>query len=248
MIPNDIRSSVVWPCILSEGLTNALLDKAQFFESFNEMGYNKSGSVPKGVVYVLSGATAVYFHSSPKDCSYVGLLASTSWLGASGFQDNLFQDLTIEYEPIVDLSFVLFNYSDIEDICERQPECHKWLFSCSRQMSFNLFQFNFLQNYSVKQRIIYSLFYLLAKTQTPLKGSFPSLAVSQTVLAIASGVGRPRVNQVIKGLSDEGLVSFESRKTTFLDLEGLAQKLDGIEFTIYDPVSIVLTRYQKDKP
>ena len=68
-----------------------------------------------------------------------------------------------------------------------------------------------------------------------LTGQTPHISITQQQISRITGITRQRVNEVMKTLEKENLVSLERHFIYLTDITLLGKKLDGIDLSIKDP-------------
>ena len=87
-----------------------------------------------------------------------------------------------------------------------------------------------------EQKTIYVLLELAAR-QTNVTGAKVSINISQTQLSTITGISRPRLNEVLKSIEQQGLVTIQRGKVSISDFEGLYERISPMNLMIRDPIS-----------
>ncbi|OCH63157.1 Crp/Fnr family transcriptional regulator [Vibrio splendidus] len=234
MLDPTIREQIQWPCELSADLIESLLDIAVFKSGVDSFEITKKFQNLPGVFYILSGSAGICFSTENMKSLSGGVIGRGDWMGALSIHAdyNLFA-VAEEVEPI---TMVLFPASKVLELAERKCMVYKWLLHCGTKAQSIWMQAYLSSIHEKEQKTIYVLLELAAR-QTNIAGATVSINISQIQLSSITGISRPRLNEVLKGIEQQGLVKIQRGKVFITDVKGLYEHISPMNLMIRDPVT-----------
>ncbi len=116
---------------------------------------------------------------------------------------------------------------------KKNAEIYKWFYSLTFESKEKWLQSQLIYSANITERIVYQLIDILAHMNT--KESMVEISVSQQQLSDMTGIARQRVNEVMKELERNHLVTLYRGKIRIDSPQRLAAYMDGIDLSIRDP-------------
>ena len=217
-----------WPCPVSNHVKEQLASIAQ-------AGYGcKNLLKTSGICYIKKGLAILYYASGQMNSTLGYVIGSGDWIGASTLMNKreLFL-LSAELEPV---EFLFFPTQKILQLAETEPEIYKLLYYCMVHMQPVYLQSQLTSLHDKEVRVTYMLLCLAQKKQT-IHGAKTAIAITQEQLCLATGITRPRINEVLKKFEKHHEIAIERGKIYILDLVALGHRLDYANTMFYDPRS-----------
>ncbi|MFA0056944.1 Crp/Fnr family transcriptional regulator [Vibrio echinoideorum] len=234
MLEPTISEQIQWPCDLPQDLIDSLVEIAVYKTGIHSLEITQKFQNLPGVFYILSGSAGVCFSTENMKSLSGGVIGRGDWMGALTIhaEYNLFA-VAEEVEPI---TMVLFPAEKVLELAEKKCMVFKWLLH-SGVKSQSIWMQAFLASIHEKeQKTIYVLLELAAR-QNNIAGAPVSINISQTQLSTITGISRPRLNEVLKGIEQEGLVKIQRGKVFITDIEGLYERISPMNLMMRDPVA-----------
>ncbi|MCG9658526.1 Crp/Fnr family transcriptional regulator, partial [Vibrio mediterranei] len=130
-------------------------------------------------------------------------------------------------------SIIHFSNQRLRPICEKNAEIYKWFYSLTFESKEKWLQSQLIYSANITERIVYQLIDILAHMNT--KESMVEISVSQQQLSDMTGIARQRVNEVMKELERNQLVTLYRGKIRIDSPQRLAAYMDDIDLSIRDP-------------
>ncbi|OCH46648.1 protein kinase, partial [Vibrio cyclitrophicus] len=163
-----------------------------------------------------------------------GVIGKGDWIGALTIHANY--NLFAVAEEVEPITMVFFPADKVLELAEKKCMVFKWLLHCGVK-SQSIWMQAFLSSIHEKeQKTIYVLLELAAR-QTNVTGAKVSINISQTQLSTITGISRPRLNEVLKSIEQQGLVTIQRGKVSISDFEGLYERISPMNLMIRDPIS-----------
>lgn len=197
MLEPTISEQIQWPCELSADLIESLMDIAVLKTGVDSFEITKKFQRFPGVFYILSGSAGICFSTENMKSLSGGVIGRGDWVGALSIHAdyNLFA-VAEEVEPI---TMVLFPAVKVLELAERKCMVFKWLLHCGTKTQSIWMQAYLSSIHEKEQKTIYVLLELAAR-QINIAGAAVSINISQTQLSTITGISRPRLNEVLKGI------------------------------------------------
>lgn len=215
-----------WPCPISSHLKELLLNAAQ-------QGRGCCGMIKNsGICYIKRGLAILYYTSQQMNNTLGSVIGIHDWIGASTFMNKreLFL-LAIELEPI---EYLFFPTKKILQLTKTEPEIYKLLYYCVVNMQPVYLQSQLTALHDKEVRIVYMLLSLAQKKQT-ISGAKTFIAITQEQLCLATGISRPRINEVLKRIEKHHEIAIKRGKIYILDIVALGNRLNHANTMFYDP-------------
>ena len=234
MLEPTISEQIQWPCDLPQDFIDSLLEIAVLKTGIHSLEITKKFQNLPGVFYILKGSAGICFSTENMKSLSGGVIGRGDWMGALSIHAdyNLFA-VAEEVEPI---TMVLFPESKVLELAERKCMVYKWLLHCGTKAQSIWMQAYLSSIHEKEQKTIYVLLELAAR-QNNIAGEFVSINISQTQLSTITGISRPRLNEVLKGIEQQGLVKIERGKVFITDAEGLYERISPMNLMMRDPVA-----------
>ncbi|MGB5443985.1 MAG: Crp/Fnr family transcriptional regulator [Psychromonas sp.] len=215
-----------WPCPLSNHLKVQLLAIAQSEKGAQRMIKNS------GLCYIKSGLACLYYASEQMNNTLGYVIGSGDWIGASTLmkKNKLFL-LSAELEPI---EYLFFPTEKILRIAKAEMEIYKLLYHCMIHMQPIYLQSQLTSLHDKETRVVYMLLCLAQKKQT-VNGAKTVINITQEQLCLATGISRPRINEVLKKFEKHQEIAIKRGKIYILDISALSNRLDCANTMFYDP-------------
>lgn len=239
MLDPTIGKQIQWPCDLPQELIDSLLEIAVIKTGIHSLEITQKFKNLPGVFYILSGSAGICFSTENMKSLSGGVIGKGDWMGALSIhaEYNLFA-VAEEVEPI---TMVLFPAEKILALAEEQCMVFKWLLYCGTRSQSIWMQAYLSSIHEKDQKTIYVLLELAAR-QTNIAGATVTVNVSQTQLSTITGISRPRLNEVLKGVEQAGLVKIQRGKVFITDVEGLYARISPMNLMIRDPVAEITSQ------
>ncbi|MEZ9700149.1 Crp/Fnr family transcriptional regulator [Vibrio sp. 10N.261.46.E12] len=234
MLDPTIGNQIEWPCDLPQELIDSLLDIAVFKAGIHHLEITKKFQNLPGVFYILSGSAGICFSAENMKSISGGVIGRGDWIGALSIHAdyNLFA-VAEEIEPI---TMVLFPAEKVLELAEEQYAVFKWLLHSGTKAQSIWMQAYLSSIHEKEQKTIYVLLELAAR-QNNIAGATVSINISQTQLSSITGISRSRLNEVLKGIEQQGLVEIQRGKVFITDVEGLYERISPMNLMMRDPVA-----------
>lgn len=234
MLEPTISEQIQWPCELPQELIDSLVEIAVFKTGIHSLEITQKFQNLPGVFYILSGSAGICFSTENMKSLSGGVIGKGDWMGALTIhaEYNLFA-VAEEVEPI---SMILFPADKVLELAEEQCMVFKWLLHCGTRAQSIWMQAYLSSIHEKEQKTIYVLLELAAR-QNNIAGEFVSINISQTQLSTITGISRPRLNEVLKGIEQQGLVKIQRGKVFITDVEGLYERISPMNLMMRDPVA-----------
>ena len=234
MLEPTISEQIQWPCELSADLIESLIDIAVLKTGVHSIEITQKFQNLPGVFYILSGSAGICFSTENMKSLSGGIIGRGDWIGALSIHaDYKLFAVAEEVEPI---TMVLFPANKILELAERKCMVYKWLLHSGTKAQSIWMQAYLSSIHEKEQKTIYVLLELAAR-QTNIAGATVSINISQTQLSTITGISRPRLNEVLKGIEQQGLVKIQRGKVFITDVEGLYEHISPMNLMIRDPVT-----------
>ncbi|NVN81019.1 MULTISPECIES: Crp/Fnr family transcriptional regulator [unclassified Vibrio] len=233
MLEPTISEQIQWPCELPQELIDSLVEVAVFKTGIHSLEITQKFQNLPGVFYILSGSAGICFSTENMKSLSGGVIGKGDWMGALTIhaEYNLFA-VAEEVEPI---SMILFPADKVLELAEEQCMVFKWLLHCGTRAQSIWMQAYLSSIHEKEQKTIYVLLELAAR-QTNITGATVSINVSQTQLSTITGISRSRLNEVLKGIEQAGLVTIQRGKVFISDIEGLYERISPMNLMMRNPV------------
>ncbi|MEZ8828276.1 Crp/Fnr family transcriptional regulator [Vibrio cyclitrophicus] len=234
MLDPKIGEQIQWPCDLSQDLIHSLLEIALFKTGVHSLEITKKFQNLPGVFYILKGSAGICFSTENMKSLSGGVIGKGDWIGALTIHANY--NLFAVAEEVEPITMVFFPADKVLELAEKKCMVFKWLLHCGVK-SQSIWMQAFLSSIHEKeQKTIYVLLELAAR-QTNVTGAKVSINISQTQLSTITGISRPRLNEVLKSIEQQGLVTIQRGKVSISDFEGLYERISPTNLMIRDPIS-----------
>jgi CRP-like cAMP-binding protein len=191
--------------------------------------------INKGVNFVEKGTLAICIQTPNLKTANCLLVGEGGWFG--NYIDDahsLSSFIMIEIEPC---SIVHFSNQKLTPITNKNNEIFKWFYSLTFESREKWLQSQIINNANITERIVYQLIEILAHISS--RNMPVEIAISQQQLSDMTGIARQRVNEVMKELERNQMVSLHRAKITINSTEKLAHYLDDMDLSIRDPRNII---------
>ncbi|AYV23948.1 MULTISPECIES: Crp/Fnr family transcriptional regulator [Vibrio] len=219
-----------WTTSLSPELSQELVSVAQRI-SIEDPALASSSLINRGINFIESGTLAICIQTPNLKTANCLLVGQDGWFG--NYIDpnaSLLPFIFIEIEPC---SIIHFSNQRLRPICEKNAEIYKWFYSLTFESKEKWLQSQLIYSANITERIVYQLIDILAHMNT--KESMVEISVSQQQLSDMTGIARQRVNEVMKELERNHLVTLYRGKIRIDSPQRLAAYMDGIDLSIRDP-------------
>ncbi|MCY9852572.1 Crp/Fnr family transcriptional regulator [Vibrio mediterranei] len=219
-----------WTTSLSPELSQELVSAAQRI-SIEDPALASSSLINRGINFIESGTLAICIQTPNLKTANCLLVGQDGWFG--NYIDpnaSLLPFIFIEIEPC---SIIHFSDQRLRPICEKNAEIYKWFYSLTFESKEKWLQSQLIYSANITERIVYQLIDILAHMNT--KESMVEISVSQQQLSDMTGIARQRVNEVMKELERNHLVTLYRGKIRIDSPQRLAAYMDGIDLSIRDP-------------
>ncbi|WP_372882416.1 Crp/Fnr family transcriptional regulator [Psychromonas sp.] len=215
-----------WPCPISNHSKEQLARIAQSGNGCTNL------LKTSGICYIKKGLAILYYASGQMNNTLGYVIGSGDWIGASTLlnKEELFL-LSAELEPV---EFLFFSTQKILHLAETEPEMYKLLYYCMVHMQPVYLQSQLTSLHDKEVRVAYMLLFLAQKKQT-IKGAKIIITITQEQLCLATGISRPRINEVLKKFEKHREIVIERGKIYILDIVALGHRLDYANTMFYDP-------------
>ncbi|MCG9627402.1 Crp/Fnr family transcriptional regulator [Vibrio mediterranei] len=219
-----------WTTSLSPELSQELVSVAQRI-SIEDPALASSSLINRGINFIESGTLAICIQTPNLKTANCLLVGQDGWFG--NYIDpsaSLLPFIFIEIEPC---SIIHFSNQRLRPICEKNAEIYKWFYSLTFESKEKWLQSQLIYSANITERIVYQLIDILAHMNT--KESMVEISVSQQQLSDMTGIARQRVNEVMKELERNQLVTLYRGKIRIDSPQRLAAYMDDIDLSIRDP-------------
>lgn len=226
--PELVATDIQWPCPLPDETKSRILAIAQPYDH-----KKLTGPMP-GVFYVASGCLVGYATNMNLDNSLGLVFGQGSWFGIQSIGNPEYAPSEL-YDALRPTQLWLFPRQELERLLVQDQEIYKFLFYIAQQIGRITLQLGSNTLFCLTTRVTYLLLELAnqhpsATTQTPV------LLITQQILSQIAGISRPRVNEVLKLLSDAGEIAVSRGEIQLLDPTALKARLPNLSFMYHDPL------------
>lgn len=218
----NLTSDILWPCELSHELKQSLLESATVLSGLPDRASSRMG----GVFYIVHGLLSVSFSSENTNTMNANLIGKESWLGASMMTSGIPRNAVVD--ELLPLSLVYFPKDKIDKLAQTNFEVYKWLYFSSLETQNDWLQAQICSLYDKQSRVIFSLLEI-SRHLPSVQGSLIKIDISQRQLSQISGISRPRLNEVLKYLEQQGEIGLERGSIHLLEPESLSRRLKNIK-------------------
>ncbi|WP_281559827.1 Crp/Fnr family transcriptional regulator [Thalassomonas sp. RHCl1] len=231
-----LAEKICWPTDLSAQLKQQLINSAKIVNISGNDELVNSNLAHQGISYILEGTMTICLQT-PK------LKAINSIVKCKGEWFGNYEPRTSDYTPffiteIEPVTLVHFSTATIHSLASEHMEMYKWFHSMSFSAKAKWLQAQIISHENVLVRVVYFLLELSSHLNF-LAGQTPRISITQQQISRITGIARQRVNEVIKSLEKENLVSLERHCIYLTNIEQLGKKLDGIDLSIRDPRGVI---------
>ncbi|KFA95306.1 MULTISPECIES: Crp/Fnr family transcriptional regulator [Vibrio] len=219
-----------WTTSLSPELSQELVSVAQRI-SIEDPALTSPSLINRGINFIERGTLAICIQTPNLKTANCLLVGQDGWFG--NYIDpnaSLLPFIFIEIEPC---SIIHFSNQRLRPICEKNAEIYKWFYSLTFESKEKWLQSQLIYSANITERIVYQLIDILAHMNT--KESMVEISVSQQQLSDMTGIARQRVNEVMKELERNQLVTLYRGKIRIDSPQRLAAYMDDIDLSIRDP-------------
>ncbi|NOH30327.1 Crp/Fnr family transcriptional regulator [Vibrio mediterranei] len=219
-----------WTTSLSPELSQELVSVAQRI-SIEDPALTSPSLINRGINFIERGTLAICIQTPNLKTANCLLVGQDGWFG--NYIDpnaSLLPFIFIEIEPC---SIIHFSNQRLRPICGKNAEIYKWFYSLTFESKEKWLQSQLIYSANITERIVYQLIDILAHMNT--KESVVEISVSQQQLSDMTGIARQRVNEVMKELERNHLVTLYRGKIRIDSPQRLAAYMDGIDLSIRDP-------------
>lgn len=174
------------------------------------------GEVPRYGYYILDGAVKAYFISSEGIQTIVDIYAKNSLLPL-GWLSQSSSTALFYYEALTDVRAIRFTRSTFNEVLKSSAEIQasyaKYL---ADAYTASLFRTNGLCQPNASHKVCYALYFLVSRYGVEQEEDKFMIPIPLTHEIIASFIGQSRENtaKTIKKLSEDGIISYESKVYT----------------------------------
>lgn len=219
-----------WTTSLSPELSQELVSVAQRI-SIEDPALTSPSLINRGINFIERGTLAICIQTPNLKTANCLLVGQDGWFG--NYIDpnaSLLPFIFIEIEPC---SIIHFSNQRLRPICEKNAEIYKWFYSLTFESKEKWLQSQLIYSANITERIVYQLIDILAHMNT--KESMVEISVSQQQLSDMTGIARQRVNEVMKALERNQLVTLYRGKIRIDSPQRLAAYMDDIDLSIRNP-------------
>ncbi|MGR5308326.1 Crp/Fnr family transcriptional regulator [Vibrio mediterranei] len=215
---------------MSPELSQELVSVAQRI-SIEDPALTSPSLINRGINFIERGTLAICIQTPNLKTANCLLVGQDGWFG--NYIDpnaSLLPFIFIEIEPC---SIIHFSNQRLRPICEKNAEIYKWFYSLTFESKEKWLQSQLIYSANITERIVYQLIDILAHMNT--NESMVEISVSQQQLSDMTGIARQRVNEVMKELERNQLVTLNRGKVRIDSPQRLAAYMDDIDLSIRDP-------------
>lgn len=226
--PELVATDMQWPCPLPDETKSRLIAIAQPFD------YKRLTGPMPGVFYIASGCLVGYTTNMTTDNSLGLVFGHGSWFGIQSIDNPEYAPSEL-YDALLPTQLWLFPRQELERLLAQDQEIYKFLFYIAQQIGRITLQLGSNTLYCLTTRVTYLLLELA--NQHPFTATQePVLLITQQTLSQIAGISRPRVNEVLKLLSDAGEIAVSRGEIQLLDPTALKARLPDLSFMYHDPL------------
>lgn len=223
----ELATDIRWPCTLPPQLRDDFIDMAE------PLDLKRLNDGLPGIVYIRSGCLTGYTFSENMDASLGMLHGHGCWFGIQSIHALPTPGI---YEAITPTELVLFPKEKVESWLNRHPEGYQLLFFIAQHIGRILVQTGSNTLLSLTSRIIYVLLELANKAAPP-NDVESRIKITQQTLSHIVGISRPRLNEILHVLSEQGAIRTERGTIVIRDPAGLKARLHSFSFQYHDPLT-----------
>lgn len=227
--PELVATEIQWPCPLQDETKRRLLAIAQPYDD-----KRLTGPMP-GVFYVASGCLVGYATNMTADNSLGLIFGHGRWFGIQSI-DNPEYSANEFYEALLPTQLWLFPRQDLERLMAQEAEIYKFLFYIAQQVGRMTLQLGSNTLFSLTTRVSYLLLELAHPCHPSADSQTPVIQTTQQTLSQIAGISRPRVNEVLKMLSEAGEIAVRRGEIQLLNIAALKARLPDLNFMYHDPL------------
>ncbi|MCJ8321368.1 MAG: Crp/Fnr family transcriptional regulator [Colwellia sp.] len=206
----------------NEGFKTCSLKNVEFTTGF----FNFSG-----IIYIKKGRISISLPQQNLDTIYSFILEANSWFGGLTLMPLPHPFILINEIDQVEVLYIAKD--QLTEIADANPLIYKWLLKIAAENIPQWLQVPLIALSNKKLRVTYCLATLLPTN----KGNISTMVidVSQQKISDICGLSRPRVNEVLKELEQEGLLQVKHKKIIIINPKGMFKLLDEANLCFYDP-------------
>lgn len=228
----EIYEQVCWSTDLSAQLKKQLLNISKTINTFNSDERQRSDIAHQGISYIVAGTTTICMQTPSLKTINNIVMGKGDWFGNYELESSTYAPFFLtEVEPV---TLIHFPHSDMKRLLQDNIEMFKWFHSLSFAAKSKWLQAQLISHENIQIRVIYLLIELVAHLKF-IRGQVPRITMSQLQISRITGIGRQRVNAVIKSLEKENLLYLERGCIHITNITSLGQKLDNVDLSIRDP-------------
>ena len=210
------KSSILWPCDLSDSVKNALFDAAQIIH-LEPDGYLLIGrDANNGLCCITKGLVVLHILDMRKPTPSL-VFKTGDWFGGSLIDDTSFR-FQVKVSCIDHAEIVCIPEPVIKAMAAKHPEIYKLLFMVTRARANENTEMLFAATGLTLQQKVAFFLLSISKKFPHVPGAKPRISISQNMLAQALGLSRSKLNKQLQLLEHEGIISVERMNIHILDI------------------------------
>ncbi|SEG04263.1 Crp/Fnr family transcriptional regulator [Vibrio hangzhouensis] len=233
---NNKDCEINWNCSLPDSLKHALISTATIREGTSGLEITNKFSKMPGVFYILSGSLGICFSTSDMKNISGAVVGRGDWIGPlSIYGDSELYAIAEQIEPV---RLLFFPKQTIYKLTNLHPEVYQWLYFCGQKSQSLWMQALLSSIHSREQKVVYAIVSLVTYSKY-FKGTKLCINISQSQLAMITGISRPRLNEALKILEFKGFISIQRGKIYIDHLQELCKIMDGMNLMFHDPRALI---------
>ncbi|MEZ9367570.1 Crp/Fnr family transcriptional regulator [Shewanella sp. 10N.286.51.B2] len=217
-----LRKQINWPCELSERTKAEIMDIAVDDQGIEKYSNLLADDSERGYFYCIDGLGTFATTSADNRPLASFIFGKEMWVGAVAVE--IFPKISLYTNELEPINSLFFPKCELTELANINPEIYKFIYSIMRRNTPKLVQGMHLSFYGIEERIIHFLLELVrAKRMIDLL--VIELKITQQQLSEIANVSRPRVNEVLNKLAEDGYIDLVRGKMIILDYTRLSELL-----------------------
>ncbi|NKF49879.1 Crp/Fnr family transcriptional regulator [Shewanella sp. WXL01] len=231
-----------WPCKMDSNVQQKLLEASQPYQGIDVLNKMFDDPTFRGLLYCTKGISTMSNTRLDGQLLVSLVVGKGDWAGVNRIDDGLALTpvktalaslkANIAVNEVQDSEFLYIPEKAIVELMQQDSSVYQFLFYLAKRMTNKLMQSSHISFFKPESKVIFYLTEMMRKVETPA-GVKPSLSITQQLLSEIINVSRPRTNETLKALVNEGLIAIDRGRITLLDLPGLHQRIQSNEFEYY---------------
>ena len=208
------------------------LEESSFkLSSLKDVGIQNGFFHLSGIFYLKSGRFTISIPQKNMETMYSFVFEPKHWFGSMSIMK--FPSPFVMIHEVEKAKVMHIPENKLMEIAGKDPSIYKWLLKIATDNFPFWLQVPVITACSKDVRVIYYLTTLLPQRTT--NDNHAELTISQQEISEICGLSRPRVNEVLKELEQQGILQLSYKKIKITDVKRFFERLDNVDLAFYDP-------------